>query len=212
MIVMMYTTRSDFWTVIYELVLIISLGVNLNLLRAKLWWSNNKATKRVQQSQAILPKERPKEVTEKEKWKPIHHDNIQGYSQYKIMCILQAMFSILRRYAPISPYDIDFSQEEPKRLHVHFGQVEIREHAVTLGDHPYCRDGLCLELDWKHSRQTRIVSINAMELEKWGRPPIRPKSASEREERLRKAGGCSAKELRKAYDDALVKLDDLVEH
>mmetsp|Transcript_33497 Transcript_33497/g.50528 ORF Transcript_33497/g.50528 Transcript_33497/m.50528 type:complete len:220 (+) Transcript_33497:76-735(+) len=43
-------------------------------------------------------------------------------------------------------YDV----EEEKM--VRFGSVEIREYEVTQGDHPFCKDGLALTLDWKYRR------------------------------------------------------------
>jgi len=135
--------------------------------------------------------------------------DFHGQSQL-VMCFFHLLQSILRRYASVSP--IPFGEDEQIPLHVRFDKVEIREHALILGEHPYCRDGLCLELDWKHSHQTRVVSINAFEYENWGRPPLRAKTISERQERLKKAGGYSLRELRKAHDNALMKLDELVEH
>eukprot|EP00527_Entomoneis_sp_CCMP2396_P000143 CAMPEP_0198155226 /NCGR_PEP_ID=MMETSP1443-20131203/69018_1 /TAXON_ID=186043 /ORGANISM="Entomoneis sp., Strain CCMP2396" /LENGTH=332 /DNA_ID=CAMNT_0043821969 /DNA_START=567 /DNA_END=1565 /DNA_ORIENTATION=- len=38
------------------------------------------------------------------------------------------------------------------KQNVRFGNVEIREYASTLGDHPYCQDSYCpLSLDWDHT-------------------------------------------------------------
>jgi len=33
---------------------------------------------------------------------------------------------------------------------VRFGSVEVREYEVTQGDHPFCKDGLALSLDWNY--------------------------------------------------------------
>ena len=39
---------------------------------------------------------------------------------------------------------------------VSFHKIEVREYSVTVGDHPLCRDGLPLELDWAHGPSTEI--------------------------------------------------------
>jgi hypothetical protein len=46
---------------------------------------------------------------------------------------------------------------------VRFGKVAVREHARILGDHPACRDGLALALDWKHSERTTIMELDLYE-------------------------------------------------
>jgi hypothetical protein len=53
------------------------------------------------------------------------------------------------------------SLEEPRS--VRFGCVEIREYGRLLVDHPECRDGLGLGLDWKHSRKVTKLSIECFE-------------------------------------------------
>jgi hypothetical protein len=35
---------------------------------------------------------------------------------------------------------------------VRFGKVEIREYKVIIGDHPFCKDGLALSLDWEYKQ------------------------------------------------------------
>ena len=39
---------------------------------------------------------------------------------------------------------------------VSFSKIEVREYSVTVGDHPLCRDGLPLQLDWQHSDVTEM--------------------------------------------------------
>jgi hypothetical protein len=40
---------------------------------------------------------------------------------------------------------------------VSFGQyLEVREHALTIGDHPFCRDSLPLSLAWEHGETERM--------------------------------------------------------
>jgi hypothetical protein len=44
------------------------------------------------------------------------------------------------------------SREQPEPIkQVRFGEARIREYAITVGDHPTCKDGLPLSLDWAHS-------------------------------------------------------------
>jgi hypothetical protein len=46
--------------------------------------------------------------------------------------------------------------------HVRFDNARIREHGVTLGDHPMCCDPLPLTLDWCHSDEI-VYDINDYE-------------------------------------------------
>lgn len=45
---------------------------------------------------------------------------------------------------------------------VKFGQVEVREYAITIGDSPYCSGGPPLSLDWEY-RPLEIVSVDTYE-------------------------------------------------
>ena len=42
-----------------------------------------------------------------------------------------------------------------QKLHrkVKFSSVRVQEYAITVGDHPICKDGLALSLDWAHSEE-----------------------------------------------------------
>jgi hypothetical protein len=46
---------------------------------------------------------------------------------------------------------------------VQFSYVEIREHGRILVDHPECKDGIALGLDWKHSPRTTRISLALFE-------------------------------------------------
>jgi len=46
---------------------------------------------------------------------------------------------------------------------VQFKFVEIREHRRILTDHPKCKDGVALGLDWKHSLRTTRISLDSYE-------------------------------------------------
>lgn len=50
-------------------------------------------------------------------------------------------------------------QQRPIKRRVSFANVQVREYAVTVGDHPFCFDGLPLTLDWEHSEDPVEYSI-----------------------------------------------------
>ena len=54
--------------------------------------------------------------------------------------------------------------ENWQKLHrrVRFGSARVQEYAITVGDHPICRDGLALSLDWGHSKE-KVYDIDDYE-------------------------------------------------
>jgi hypothetical protein len=79
---------------------------------------------------------------------------------------------------------------EKREKHVRFSNVEIREYALTVGDHPYCPDGLALSLDWGYSPQTTVKSVVLEDTEKQNSlssPPLRRLGYMDRRMRLRRA-------------------------
>lgn len=42
---------------------------------------------------------------------------------------------------------------------VSFSNVEVREYSVTIGDHPFCRDGLPITLDWKFNEKSTVFPV-----------------------------------------------------
>lgn len=46
---------------------------------------------------------------------------------------------------------------------VRFGSARVREYGITVGDHPICRDGLALSLDWCHAKE-KVYDIDDYEL------------------------------------------------
>ena len=55
---------------------------------------------------------------------------------------------------------------------VSFQKIEVREYSLTLGDHPLCRDGLPLQLDWAYGPSTEINMMCSREREqKYQMPP-----------------------------------------
>lgn len=63
--------------------------------------------------------------------------------------------------------------------------VEVREYAVTIGDHPLCMDGLPLTLDWEHAEESFVLDIDECSQERRSRYALpRRMSYNERRERL----------------------------
>lgn len=58
----------------------------------------------------------------------------------------------------VSGYSKSSASANNKRR-VSFSKLEIREYNITIGDHPLCRDGLPLQLDWEHS-DVVVTEIN----------------------------------------------------
>lgn len=54
--------------------------------------------------------------------------------------------------------------ENWQKLHrkVKFSSVSVQEHAITVGDHPICKDGLALSLDWAHAEE-KVYNIDFYE-------------------------------------------------
>mmetsp|Transcript_24025 Transcript_24025/g.39217 ORF Transcript_24025/g.39217 Transcript_24025/m.39217 type:complete len:278 (+) Transcript_24025:230-1063(+) len=48
------------------------------------------------------------------------------------------------------------------RRRVRFGKATVREYAITVGDHPVCKDGLALSLDWNHTSE-QVYDIDSFE-------------------------------------------------
>jgi len=54
--------------------------------------------------------------------------------------------------------------ENWQKLHrrVRFSSIHVQEYALTVGDHPICRDGLAISLDWSHSKE-QVFDIDDFE-------------------------------------------------
>jgi len=54
--------------------------------------------------------------------------------------------------------------ENWQKLHrkVKFGSARVQEYAITVGDHPICKDGLALSLDWAHAEE-KVYNIDNYE-------------------------------------------------
>ena len=70
------------------------------------------------------------------------------------------------------------------RRRVSFHQIEVREYSITVGDHPFCYDGLPLSLDWEHTDEVTIRDINSSRERKSHYRAPRRLSFDERRDRL----------------------------
>lgn len=64
-------------------------------------------------------------------------------------------------------------QQIPMKRRVSFANVQVREYAVTVGDHPFCYDGLPLTLDWEHAPDPPVefsIEVSRERLEKYRMP------------------------------------------
>ena len=79
--------------------------------------------------------------------------------------------------------------------------LEVREHALTIGDHPLCRDSLPLSLAWEHG-ETELMDMNCYEEQ---RMPLRRSgndmklSYFERKNLLRRIGGLTEADMREHW-------------
>lgn len=95
--------------------------------------------------------------------------------------------------------------EKKARKSVSFSNVQIREHAVIVGDHP-CAESLALSLDWAHTAEPKVVNLDTYEAM---RAPHRRRGSDirlslyERKNLLKRVGGLSerdiAREQRRVY-------------
>lgn len=76
---------------------------------------------------------------------------------------------LYRNHLDETPTSSPRQARQRKRGHhksVSFNQfLEVREHAVTIGDHPFCRDSLPLSLAWEHG-ETERMDLDCYEAER----------------------------------------------
>jgi hypothetical protein len=82
---------------------------------------------------------------------------------------------------------------------VNFASVQIREHAITVGDHDWCEGSLPITLDWKHAK-TKSMSIDDHEWmrDRQGRTPrgrLHKLEYWQRKQLLRRVSGITEQHL-----------------
>lgn len=106
------------------------------------------------------------------------------------------------------------THKSPSRNHhkiVSFSRfLEIREHSVTVGDHPCC-DTLPLTLDWKHAPSNQIPFDDFESERALQRRPSRQLRLSyfERRDILRRIAGLTETDLMQSYASSLVEVSSL---
>ena len=111
---------------------------------------------------------------------------------------------------------------KPKTTKVRFSPtLEVRTHNIVLGDHPWCEDGLALELGWDYVDSRDICQNKEPRLPRWRSPnmqtrkhkrsssPPRQLSYLERKKLLLEVGGCSKVEieLRRFQSEILFQIE-----
>lgn len=107
------------------------------------------------------------------------------------------------------------AQEKPKKTKktskVRFSPtLEVRTHSIVLGDHPFCEDGLAIELGWDYVDSRDLCYQRPKSAARWRKflpnypnppavrssSPPRQLSSLERKHRLLEVGGCSETEIK----------------
>ena len=109
-----------------------------------------------------------------------------------------------RRYKSEADTDYSLVGSRGDKPSVSFGSIEIREHGRVLVDHPSCADGLALGLDWKHSKKTIVMNVDAYEIKrtiqgKRSNKRVGVLSSYNKSLLLMKVGGYKEKELTDAF-------------
>lgn len=118
-----------------------------------------------------------------------------------------------RRRSMLSSTPSYNNKKNQKTTKVRFSPtLEVRTHNIVLGDHPFCEDGLALELGWDYEDSRDICGCGVVHKPpRWRRlipnypypkrclrssSPPRHLSAVERKRLLLEVGGCSEIEIR----------------
>ena len=91
------------------------------------------------------------------------------------------------------------TSKKKKKKKVQFITVQVREHALTVGEHDWCDGRLPLSLDWRHAR-SNVYHVDYYESlrDRKGRLPkgqLRKLDYYQRQQRLRRVSGYTTHEL-----------------
>ena len=117
-----------------------------------------------------------------------------------------------RAASPSSPSQVTHKKKQKKNtVHkkVEFVTVQIREHALTVGEHDWCDGRLPLSLDWKHT-ETKVYHVDYYELvrDRKGRLPrgqLPKLDYYQRQLRLRRVSGYTQHDLEVMEMEAATK-------
>ena len=94
----------------------------------------------------------------------------------------------------------------PKKR-VSWNQIQTREYALVVGDHPLCQDGLPVSLDWKYSDHTADSLTKSPKLSERKQQYVFPRRLSyeERKRRLFVVSGMSDEQVKNDEIDLVVR-------
>ena len=91
---------------------------------------------------------------------------------------------------------VDVPEITRPRERVAFGNVQVREYRVVLGDHPCCTDGFPLTLDWAYAKAVGY-GLDALEQAKANSPPRPDLTPEERMLRIAAVAGVRPEDVQK---------------
>lgn len=125
----------------------------------------------------------------------------QDWSEFSSSSSFETISPVSSTPSLCSTEESTTSQEEDSsrsERRVQFAKVQVREYALTLGDHPWCENGFPLSLDWKFAQQ-QDVNIDDYEHERLSGAEsdrsARKLDVWERRNLLRRVSGFSTSEL-----------------
>jgi hypothetical protein len=86
---------------------------------------------------------------------------------------------------------------------VSFSTVEVREYSLTVGEHPFCKDGLAISLDWHYNQKSIFLDVCRLDQGRNVQPltkSIKRLNFEERLQRLQCVTGMSGKHLMLVYN------------
>lgn len=93
--------------------------------------------------------------------------------------------------------------EKKKKRRVSFGNLEIHQHFIIIGDSPSCKDSLPIALSWEKYGDSRRINVEEFEAERQNQryQSLREMKLSlgERKSLLQTAGGLSEKEIQEQH-------------
>jgi hypothetical protein len=96
------------------------------------------------------------------------------------------------------------------RTFITFGNVSVRRYSLTVGDHPECRVGPPITLDWKYYDNEEITSIDHYEKNRGGTEPRRLLS-SQRRKLLHEEFGVSEEDIANSQKEVHIIRENRVE-
>jgi hypothetical protein len=118
------------------------------------------------------------------------------------------------------PQSMDFSTALGPRFgllkkRVSWDRIQTREYSLVVGDHPFCRDGLPVSLDWQYHDSCSSSPIDSRPVSERKESYVFPKRLSyeERRDRLCSVSGLTAEQVKNEEIELVVRtLKEAWEH